>query len=120
MIHLIIDGRLGNKKKLYDVNIVKTLLKVLPEKLVMKPICDPRIVNYNAEIKEEDGVSGFVMIAESHISVHTYPEKGKVYFDIFSCKSFNIDACIEYIKESFELKEIKKYVVKRGFENEGS
>ena len=120
MIHLIIDGKMGNREKLYDVNIIKRLLKELPEKLSMNPICNPEIVDYKADIKEEDGVSGFVMIAESHISVHTYPEMGKVYFDIFSCKGFDMDNCIEYIKKAFELKDIKKYIIERGFKNEKS
>ena len=120
MIHLIIDGRMGNKEKLYCGGIVKRLLEELPKKLGMNPICEPKIVEHKAKDKNENGVSGFIMIAESHISVHTYPEKGKVYFDIFSCKEFDIDACITQIKTSFGLKKIKKYIVERGFEDERS
>ena len=120
MIHLIIDGKMGNREKLYDVNIIKRLLKELPEKLSMNPICNPEIVDYKANIKEENGVSGFIMIAESHISIHTYPEKKEMYFDIFSCKDFDMDSCTEYIKEVFKLKDIKKYVVRRGLKDERS
>lgn len=32
------------------------------------------------------GVTAFVVIAESHISVHTWPEAGKAFLDIFCCK----------------------------------
>ena len=40
---------------------------------------------------------GFVIIAESHISVHTFPEHGYVWVDIFSCKEFETDGATERI-----------------------
>jgi S-adenosylmethionine/arginine decarboxylase-like enzyme len=37
------------------------------------------------------GITGFVALAESNITLHTYPEKGYIVLDIFSCKEFDIE-----------------------------
>ena len=39
----------------------------------------------------KQGITAFLVLSESHISVHTYPEDGAYYFDVFSCKDFNTD-----------------------------
>ena len=38
---------------------------------------------------EAYGYSTFVMIAESHLSIHTFPELNYVSFDCYSCKDFD-------------------------------
>ena len=44
------------------------------------------------------GVTAFVVIAESHISVHTWPESGKAFLDIFTCKEhFDADRALDFI-----------------------
>ena len=47
------------------------------------------------------GYSTFVMIAESHISLHTFPELNYFSFDCYSCKYFEVDAVEELIREYF-------------------
>jgi S-adenosylmethionine/arginine decarboxylase-like enzyme len=54
---------------------------------------------------DESGVTGFIVFAESHASVHTFPEKeGGTMIDIFSCKPFEIDSVINFTKHHFEPK----------------
>ena len=45
---------------------------------------------------EAYGYSTFVMIAESHLSVHTFPELNYVSFDCFSCKDFDHALQLKY------------------------
>ena len=45
-----------------------------------------------------EGISAFVMIAESHISIHTFPEKDYVFMDVFSCKSFDAEKAAKKVK----------------------
>jgi len=48
------------------------------------------------------GVSGVILLAESHLSFHTWPEYGFVALDIFTCgPTENAEAAFEYIIESF-------------------
>jgi len=35
---------------------------------------------------EPFGATGVILLAESHFSVHTYPENDKLYFDLFCCQ----------------------------------
>lgn len=54
------------------------------------------------------GTTGVIVLSESHISAHTYPEDSKVYIDLFCCsKDFKPDKAAEVIRgcfgaESFE------------------
>ena len=45
---------------------------------------------------EPVGATGVFVLAESHYSSHTYPEKGEVFVDVFCCSStFKPDECIK-------------------------
>ncbi len=62
------------------------------------------------------GVSGVVLIAESHISVHTWPESGFAAVDIFTCGEMKPQVAIDIMREGFRAKEttMKVKVVVRG------
>jgi S-adenosylmethionine decarboxylase len=65
---------------------------------------------------EDWGISGFVLIAESHISAHTFPEHGYLWVDVFSCKTFDADQAIDDIRERFQLREWQVHTLPRGLE----
>ena len=56
-----------------------------------------------ARKKESYGYSTFVMIAESHMSLHTFPELQYFSFDCYSCKKFDPDIVLEVMHEHFPL-----------------
>ncbi|MEE4289238.1 MAG: adenosylmethionine decarboxylase [Erythrobacter sp.] len=47
------------------------------------------------------GVTGVLMLAESHISIHTWPEHRFAALDVFMCGAARIDAAIEVIEAAF-------------------
>ncbi len=48
------------------------------------------------------GLSGVIVIAESHIAIHTWPEHRAIAMDFFSCsQELNVDAAIDHLRESF-------------------
>jgi S-adenosylmethionine decarboxylase len=49
----------------------------------------------------EKGVTAFLVLGESHISVHTYPEDNAYYFDVFSCKDFNVNEVVKILISTF-------------------
>lgn len=57
-----------------------------------------RVVQKGAHQFHPRGVTAYVIIAESHISIHTWPESGKAFLDIFTCKhNFEPELVLDYI-----------------------
>jgi S-adenosylmethionine/arginine decarboxylase-like enzyme len=74
------------------------LFDTLPQRIGMTPIMRPYIL----KTKTKDGrsyLSALTMIAESHISLHVFPEQGEAFFDLFSCKFFDTDAVLKVLFE---------------------
>jgi len=68
-----------------------------------------------------EGASGIVLIAESHLSFHTWPEYGLVTLDIYTCGDpKQADLAYEYIKEKLNPSRVDLVRMERGveFENE--
>lgn len=59
------------------------------------------------------GFSSFVMIAESHISIHTFPEANFFSFDCYSCKKFDHQKVIDRLTKYFKVKHIDVKVIDR-------
>lgn len=61
------------------------------------------------------GVTGVIALAESHISIHTWPELQYAALDIFTCgKTMSPQVALEYIVDKFECKKPVITEIKRG------
>ncbi len=60
------------------------------------------------------GISGVAVLAESHISVHTWPEKGYAAFDVFMCGDAEPRKALAVLKEAFRPERIVIAEHKRG------
>ncbi|HEX8981986.1 MAG TPA: adenosylmethionine decarboxylase [Ktedonobacterales bacterium] len=117
--HLIIDGSRCNTKKLADRILVEQVLSEYPTAIGMTKIGGPYMFEYQAPDPAYSGVSGLVVIAESHIAIHTFPELDYFTMDIFSCKNFDHEKAISYIKEAFDVEEMDRMLVQRGLSFKG-
>ena len=115
-MHVIIDGYGGDPEQLADENAVRVLLEQYPDLMGMTRITQPAVLRYKGTSPEDWGVSGFVMIAESHIAVHTFPERGLIWADIFSCKDFEPALVLEDLKQRFSLREMDVKMLERNLE----
>ncbi|VVB66464.1 S-adenosylmethionine decarboxylase proenzyme [Candidatus Gugararchaeum adminiculabundum] len=114
--HLMMDCYGCNKRKLKDIEFIYNFLDTFPGLVGMTKIMPPYTFTYHGVKPEDWGISGVVLIAESHISIHTFPEKNYASVDIFSCKDFNVDDAVELIKSSLEVKKYEKNLLARGRE----
>ncbi len=65
------------------------------------------------------GVSGMVIVAESHISIHTWPEKGYAAIDVYTCgKKADPEKAVDYILDTIKAEYAHVSEVKRGIEEE--
>ena len=62
---------------------------------------------------ESYGYSSFAMIAESHLSIHTFPELEYFSFDCYSCKSFDVEKVKLVMSKFYDIKEITVQVASR-------
>ncbi|AEB09419.1 S-adenosylmethionine decarboxylase proenzyme [Desulfobacca acetoxidans DSM 11109] len=114
--HLMLDGYGCPYDYLTDLDRIYEFLNQCPDVIHMTKIMPPYAFKYSGKVPQDWGLSGFVLIAESHISVHTFPEKGYLSIDIFSCKSFDADKAIDYSEKVFRIATREIQLVDRGLE----
>jgi S-adenosylmethionine decarboxylase len=114
--HLIVDGYGGNSKKMENMELIYNFLDTYPEKMEMTKIMPPYVFKYIGKKPEDWGLSGVVLIAESHISIHTFPLKQYLSLDIFSCKTFDSDNAVRVIEDMFCLTKTEIKLLNRGLE----
>lgn len=73
------------------------------------------IISHNFHKFSPHGVSGVVVIAESHVSIHSWPEYNYAAVDIFTCGD-SIDPWViqEHLKEAFKSQNTSSMEMKRG------
>ncbi len=77
--------------------------------------CGATIVNSIFHTFNPHGVSGVVVIAESHLAIHTWPEYSFAAIDVFTCgQSINPWLAIRQLKKYLKAKSIKTVELKRG------
>src|SRR2546427_13130378 len=114
--HLMLDGYGCDKTRLQDLNLVYRILDELPTRIGMTKIMPPYVFKYSGLKPEDWGLAGFVLIADSHISIHTFPEKRFVSVDIFSCEAFDLGFAGDYFKRAFAMAKAECNVLYRGTE----
>ncbi len=78
-------------------------------------ILDLTVVNTTIHKFAPIGVSGVVVIAESHIAIHTWPEYGYVAIDFFTCnQAYNFEKGIVYLKKALRAVAYEKKEITRG------
>ena len=115
-VHLMIDGYGANVDILRDEASLKQMLHDIPASMGMHTINDPVVVCVGPKNrKDPGGLSGFVMIAESHISFHTFPERGFVTIDVYTCQNdLDTEKLIAEFTEAFKLESCDTYIQRRG------
>ncbi|MFN3974575.1 MAG: S-adenosylmethionine decarboxylase [Dehalococcoidia bacterium] len=116
-MHLAIDGYTAYADRLTSTEVVYRFLDTCPEAIGMTKITRPAVITYRGPVPEDWGLSGFVIIAESHISVHTFPERLFVHVDIFSCKPFDHQKAQALVAEAFALGRARSWLLERGLEH---
>ena len=98
-IHLIID--FWGAKKLDDLQLMERALR----ECVIK--CGATLLHIHLHhFTPNGGISGVTVLAESHISVHTWPEREFAAFDVFMCGNARPEAAISVLMRAFSPKTI--------------
>jgi len=112
--HLMVDLEGCPKHVLQDLNLHFEFLNKTPDTIGMTKITQPHVFPYEGLVPGDRGITGTVIIAESHLSVHSFEEKGYVFIDVFSCKPFNIELALSEIQRLFQPTKMVYHLVNRG------
>ena len=112
--HLTLDLIGCPKEVLQNYDLHFKLLKDLPTMIGMTPITQPYVFPYSGLVPEDRGITGIVIIAESHLSIHSFEEKGYTFIDMFSCKPFDVEKAEKYILDLFKPNKVERNLIERG------
>jgi S-adenosylmethionine decarboxylase len=105
-VHLIID--LHEAEGLNDIDLIDATLR--------RCVAAARatLLHIHLHHFHPNGVSGVAVLAESHISIHTWPDVGYAALDVFMCGKAEPDACIPILRDAFKARRVAVNELLRG------
>ncbi len=105
--HLIID--LYDAQRLDEIDYIETVLRrcVIASGATLLHI-------HLHHFQPNGGVSGVAVLAESHISIHSWPERRYAALDVFMCGDARPEACVPVLREAFSPKRVAVNEIFRG------
>ena len=105
--HLLID--LWGASHLDDINYIRTTL----ENIVNE--CNATLLHIHLhQFTENGGISGVALLAESHVSIHTWPERDYAALDVFMCGQVSPAAAVPVLRKAFQPTSLQVKNYKRG------
>jgi S-adenosylmethionine decarboxylase len=102
-----------NMSILNDIERLKIILDIICKKY------DFHILQKIEHVFEPQGCTIIYMLSESHISIHTFPEKKYMALDIYTCRNYADNSTYEwiynYLVESLDAKKEKPLIICRDF-----
>ncbi|MBP8612905.1 MAG: S-adenosylmethionine decarboxylase proenzyme [Candidatus Atribacteria bacterium] len=111
--HIIMDASGCNPEILNDLNYVRQLLVEAAKE------ANATVLNVAFHHFTPQGVSGVVVISESHFSIHTWPEYGYAALDFYTCGDINPKVACDYVAQHLKASYTQITEVLRGREENG-
>jgi S-adenosylmethionine decarboxylase len=105
-VHLIVD--LHEAQGLDDIDLIEATLRRCVD------VAGATLLHIHLHHFTPNGVSGVAVLAESHISIHTWPDAGYAALDVFMCGKANPDACIPVLRDAFRAGRVEVNEILRG------
>ncbi len=113
MQHVMIDIYGCSPALLENEAFLFNVLDTYPESIGMEKVNPVVLRDIKTSNPLDDGMSGFVIIATSHVSLHAWPAYGMVNLDIFSCEEFSIDDVVHFAISQFQTSDVEVHAVER-------
>jgi S-adenosylmethionine decarboxylase len=114
LVHLMLELYNCDREILSNEPLIRRVLDEYPGRVDMEKVSPVHLYDIETSNPLDAGLSGFVVIAQSHISLHAWPEYGEVDIDICSCKEFSQEDAIAFAKEMFQSDDVEAHFVVRG------
>ncbi len=115
-LHLMLDGYDCDPGLLRDKGRLTTLLDALTRDLGMHQLMPAVVLEVGAQNrKDPGGLSGFVLVAESHLSCHTFPNRKFVTIDAYTCQSdWDVEKVTATLAKAFQIGDFDRHVQQQG------
>ena len=113
LVHLMLELYNIDRETLSNEPLIRSVLDQYPGRVGMEKVSPVHLYDIETSNPLDAGLSGFVVIAQSHISLHAWPEYGEVDIDICSCKEFSQEEAIAFAKEICGSDDIETHFVVR-------
>jgi S-adenosylmethionine decarboxylase len=113
MLHVMLDLYGCNAKLLANEALLRQVLDEYPNRIGMEKASPVELRDIKTSNPLDDGFSGFVIIATSHVSLHAWPPYGMVNIDIFSCEDFDVHETVNFAHMMFQTDDIEVQAVER-------
>lgn len=114
LVHLMLELYGCDRELLSNEAMVRCVLDEYPECIGMEKVSPVHLYDIETSNPLDAGLSGFVVIAQSHVSLHAWPEYGEVDIDICSCKEFSQEEATAFAKKMFQTDDVEAHFVVRG------
>lgn len=99
-----------------DPDRLKNEAEVVPAFLKAAQESGATILGSHSHQFKPYGVSAMIFIAESHFSLHTWPEDGYAAFDVLTCGQMSPEKAIASLKDHFKAQRVEVDLYSRGYE----
>jgi len=114
LVHLMLELYGCDRQLLSNEPLIRRVLDEYPGRVGMERVSPVHVYDIETSNPLDAGLSGFVVIAQSHISLHAWPEYGEVDIDICSCKEFSQEDAIAFARQMFQTDDVESHFVVRG------
>jgi S-adenosylmethionine decarboxylase len=111
---ITLDALSEMSEKLRDKNYIDQVICEAIKQIGMKLIDGPHSISYNDCIAEESGITSTAILAESAVTIHTYPNTGYFALDVFSCKPFDAASLLAFFQKHFHINRYHMNRIVRG------
>ena len=113
MLHVMLDLYGCNPGLLENEAYLRQVLDQYPTRIEMQKVGPVELRYIETSNPLDNGYSGFVIIATSHVSLHAWAPYGMVNLDIFSCEDFSVADVVAFACRTFQTNDIEVHVVER-------
>lgn len=111
MKHVVLDCYGADQHQLDDMKIIDKVLTDLSYQLNLNPICPTRLVPYYyGRVKEDIGISAFVLLEGGHITIHTFPIRECYFVDVFTVNDFDTKKLQKYFHQKLVFDESVSFI----------
>lgn len=104
---LLVDFYGCDDTALNSIDVLTAIVRKIVDRI------DSVIVEESFHLFKPYGITYVAIIAKSHVSIHTWPEKNTIALDIFSCDDDLPHDFVDELKEDFHAKEYQMNMVQR-------